>query len=69
MAGRRCARSSGSGRDRQEATPAHGAELALDEFVEFGQPHDTNLSSRGMAHPYRIIHLGNPARRGARRPR
>ena len=36
---------------------AHRPELTLDELLEFGQPHRTNLRRRRerfMAHPYRI---------------
>ena len=38
---RRCARRTPSARGRRASTAAHRAELALDEFVEFRQPHAT----------------------------
>lgn len=45
----------------QQRGTAHGSELPLDEFVEFGQPHVTKLPRHLMAHPYRISHLCYPA--------
>ena len=50
----------------------HRAELALDEFVEFRQPHTPNLRRRRqrfMAHPYRIGDVRRWSRRLGGRPR
>ena len=52
--------------NQQRGTP-HRAELRLDEFVEFGQPHAINLIGRLVTHPYRIGDpdqaLSSPSRR------
>ena len=47
--------------DEQRRT-AHRPELAFDKFLEFGQTHAPKLRRRRerfMAHPYRIIDLGD----------
>ena len=46
------------------------AELHLDEFVEFGQPHGTNLPSAAeslAAHRHRVCHLEHALPRALRR--